>query len=153
MSLRIRAARSTDAGKLGAMISDAVLSNAWKPQLHSEAEDIAHMGALIDRGWIRVCERLGKVVGFIARDAQKIQSLYVTRDAQNSGIGTALLKEAMQMRDDLELWTFAANTGAQRFYLRHGFAEVERTDGAGNEEGLPDIRYVWTASEGERSDG
>jgi hypothetical protein len=33
--------------------------------------------------------------------------------------------------------------GAQRFYLRHGFVEVERTDGAGNEEHAPDIQYGW----------
>ena len=45
----------------------------------------------------------------------------------------------------LWLWTFQANLGAQRFYLREGFAEVRRTDGAGNDEGLPDIQYHWPA--------
>jgi hypothetical protein len=30
-----------------------------------------------------------------------------------------------------------------RFYQRHGFVPVERTDGAGNEEREPDVRYQW----------
>ncbi len=45
----------------------------------------------------------------------------------------------------LDLWTFQSNIGAQRFYNRHGFLEVMRTDGAGNEERSPDIRYRWTS--------
>jgi ribosomal protein S18 acetylase RimI-like enzyme len=32
---------------------------------------------------------------------------------------------------------------AQRFYERHGFVETRRTDGRDNEEGTPDILYVW----------
>jgi len=44
----------------------------------------------------------------------------------------------------LQLWTFASNAGAQRFYDRHGFVETRRTDGRDNEEGLPDILYVWS---------
>jgi hypothetical protein len=35
---------------------------------------------------------------------------------------------------------------AQRFYLRQGFHEVERTDGSRNEEGAPDILYAWNPS-------
>jgi ribosomal protein S18 acetylase RimI-like enzyme len=37
------------------------------------------------------------------------------------------------------------NTGAQRFYRRHGFVMAETTDGSGNEEHAPAIRFVWTA--------
>jgi ribosomal protein S18 acetylase RimI-like enzyme len=46
--------------------------------------------------------------------------------------------------EGLQLWTFQANEPAQRFYERHGFVDAERTDGAGNEERAPDIRYQWT---------
>ena len=38
--------------------------------------------------------------------------------------------------------------GAQRFYLRHGFVEAERTDGRGNEERAPDILYVYGGAPG-----
>jgi GNAT superfamily N-acetyltransferase len=46
----------------------------------------------------------------------------------------------------LELWTFQVNESARRFYERHGFTEVEHTDGAGNEEREPDVRYAWRPS-------
>ena len=63
------------------------------------------------------------------------------------GLGTRLLDRAKAERPDgLDLWTFQANTGARRFYERHGFVEVARTDGD-NEEGAPDVRLAW------RSDG
>lgn len=42
----------------------------------------------------------------------------------------------------LGLWVFASNTGAVRFYERHGFAVVGGTDGD-NEEGAPDLRMQW----------
>ena len=153
MNLHMRAARSTDAGKLGAILGEAIAANAWKPQLHTGAEDIAHMGNLIDRGWITVCENKGLVCGFIALDAECIQSLYVKGSEQNAGIGRVLLDWAKSQSARLELWTFQANEGAQRFYRAHGFTEVERTDGAGNEEGLPDVKYVWTRVEKENADG
>jgi ribosomal protein S18 acetylase RimI-like enzyme len=45
--------------------------------------------------------------------------------------------------EGLRLWTFASNEAAQRFYLRHGFREVERTDGSDNEERAPAVLYAW----------
>jgi ribosomal protein S18 acetylase RimI-like enzyme len=44
----------------------------------------------------------------------------------------------------LQLWTFQVNTPACRFYERHGFVEAGRTDGSGNEEREPDVRYSWS---------
>jgi ribosomal protein S18 acetylase RimI-like enzyme len=38
------------------------------------------------------------------------------------------------------------NERAQRFYERHGFTEVERTDGSDNEERAPDIQYAYPGS-------
>ena len=46
----------------------------------------------------------------------------------------------------LQLWAFQSNTGARRFYERHGFVEVRRTDGRDNEEGAPDVLYRYRAS-------
>jgi len=50
----------------------------------------------------------------------------------------------------LRLWTFASNAGAQRFYERHGFVETRRTDGRDNEEGAPDVLYIWGGESGAR---
>ena len=61
------------------------------------------------------------------------------------GLGSRLVELARQRRPDgLALWVFASNTGAVRFYERHGFAVVGGTDGD-NEEGAPDLRMVWPA--------
>jgi hypothetical protein len=43
----------------------------------------------------------------------------------------------------VRLWTFQKNAAAIRFYLAHGFREVERTDGSRNEEREPDILLEW----------
>ncbi len=73
-----------------------------------------------------------------------IDQLYVDPDLTGGGIGSELIAVAKRERPDgLRLWTFESNAGAQRFYLRHGFHEVQRTDGSGNEERSPDILYVW----------
>ena len=45
--------------------------------------------------------------------------------------------------DGLDLWAFRSNTGARRFYERHGFVAVAFTEGD-NEEGEPDVRYHWS---------
>lgn len=141
----LRTARSTDAGKLGAMITEAVAANPWKPRLHSGAEDISHAGRMIDHGWVSVAEDdAGQIIGFIAREAADVHALFVMSKAQGKGVGTALLDHAKTQVDSLNLWTFQANTGAQRFYKRHAFAEVERTSGADNDEGLPDVRFLWS---------
>lgn len=58
------------------------------------------------------------------------------------GIGSQLLALARRQRPHgLRLWTFVSIVRAQRFYERHGFVEIDRTDGRDNEEGAPDILY------------
>ncbi|MEM9580672.1 MAG: GNAT family N-acetyltransferase [Pseudomonadota bacterium] len=143
MSVHLRPAQVMDAGRVGDLLTQFAASTQWMPKLHSAAEDLAHAEMLITRGWVTVAEAETGVVGFLARDQAEVHALYVAADQQGQGIGAMLLQDAQQARQDLGLWTFQANTGAQRFYLRHGFAEDHRTDGARNDEQLPDIRYVW----------
>ncbi len=55
-------------------------------------------------------------------------------------MGARLLAEARHRHPEgLSLWVFTSNTGAVRFYERHGFVVVGGTDGD-NEEGAPDLR-------------
>ena len=144
MSVVLRAARSTDAGKTGAILDAFCSQTRWMPKLHSGAEAIAFCGKMIDQAWVTVAQERGDVVGFLARDDTEIVALYVRDRARGQGIGTRLLQGAQSGTDHLQLWTFQANTGAQRFYERHGFGETARSDGASNDENLPDIHYVWT---------
>ncbi|WP_370273856.1 GNAT family N-acetyltransferase [Pseudooceanicola nitratireducens] len=142
--LVIRDGEPLDAGATGAILGQSVRDHRWMPQLYSEAENIAHLGRLIDLGWVRVAVD-GVIRGFLAREGAYVHALYVARGARGSGIGRRLIEDAKAQVDQLELHTFEANAGARRFYLRMGFAEAERSDGARNDEGLPDIRYVWQA--------
>jgi ribosomal protein S18 acetylase RimI-like enzyme len=73
-----------------------------------------------------------------------IDQLYVLPQAQGRGVGSELLDLAKRAFDRLQLWTFQRNLRARRFYEARGFARVEETDGAGNEEKEPDARYLWT---------
>jgi GNAT superfamily N-acetyltransferase len=89
----------------------------------------------------------GRIAAMMATKPGWIDHLYVHPDFQNRGLGTALLqtaKRSAQTGSGVQLWTFQANTGARRFYARHGFSEVELTNGAGNEEQSPDVRIIWT---------
>ena len=140
---KLRAARSTDAGKVGRILSDFIDDTAWMPRVHTRAQDIGFAGQLIDKGWVTVADDAGQVTGFIACDGETVQALYVNSETRCNGVGARLLRHAQDQCDTLTLWTFQANTAAHRFYARHGFAEVERTDGSGNDEGLPDVRLEW----------
>ena len=86
------------------------------------------------------------MTGLIAFHDDWIAQLYVLPDAQRRGVGTELLDIAKHASDRLQLWTFQRNARARRFYEARGFALVEETDGAGNEEKEPDARYLWTRS-------
>ena len=44
----------------------------------------------------------------------------------------------------LQLWTFRRNAPARRFYEARGFALIQQTDGARNEEKEPDALYLGT---------
>lgn len=136
-------ARPLDAGKLAAMMTDDNAAKEWMPSLHTGAEDIAFVARMIDNGWVTTAWLGDEIAGFIAREKDYIHSLYIADFAQGKGVGTALLDYAKQDQDSLTLWTFQANRGAQRFYRREGFQPVEETAGQGNDEGLPDIRFLW----------
>jgi ribosomal protein S18 acetylase RimI-like enzyme len=89
----------------------------------------------------------GDAAGLLVLRGDWIDQLYLDPDLTGRGIGAQLLDLAKRERPHgLRLWTFVSNQGAQRFYERHGFREVERTDGTGNEERAPAIRYVWNGS-------
>ncbi len=97
-----------------------------------------------------LAEEDGRPLGFLAiRRSQQngreaLEKLYVDPEAQNRGVGAALLDQAKALRPEgFVLWVFQKNEGARRFYERHGFRLVELTDGADNMEQEPDALYRW----------
>lgn len=92
-----------------------------------------------------VAEVRGDIVALMALHGEWIEQLYVDPPAIGIGVGTALLGVAKARRPaGLTLWTFQVNARARRFYEARGFVVAELTDGSGNQERQPDVRYVWT---------
>ena len=88
-----------------------------------------------------IAERDGEAIGYaqagrcslphveVQSEDGELKRLYLRADAQNGGVGRALMDAAMAwlLRDGPRtLWigVWSENLGAQRFYLRHGFAKV-----------------------------
>ncbi|KKD03586.1 histone acetyltransferase [Streptomyces sp. WM6386] len=84
------------------------------------------------------------VVGVMVLNGELLSQLYIAPDWRGRGIGDRFVELAKERSPrGLHLWTFQVNNPAHRFYERHGFVAVEHTDGSGNEEREPDVRYVW----------
>jgi ribosomal protein S18 acetylase RimI-like enzyme len=116
-----------------------------------------HLGRIADDLFERheevwLAEDGAQLLGFLAIRRSRtngwevLEKLYVDPDAQNRGVGTALLDQAKALRPDgLYLWVFLKNTGARRLYERHGFRVVTLRFGAAadNMEREPDALYAW----------
>jgi ribosomal protein S18 acetylase RimI-like enzyme len=84
------------------------------------------------------------LVGMMVVGPGDLDQLYVAPDRLRSGIGRRLLDRAKERSPaGLSLYTFQVNDRARRFYERNGFVAEAHGDGTGNEEGQPDVRYVW----------
>jgi ribosomal protein S18 acetylase RimI-like enzyme len=132
-----------DVSVLAEMMGDWVRETEWMPVLHTREEDEGFVADLLGTHRVRVARNGADRLGFLARQGGRVQALHVAAGARGLGIGKALLDELKAAEFEIDLWTFAANQRALAFYRREGFAEVTRTDGSGNEEGLPDVRLIW----------
>ncbi len=114
----------------------------WLAGLHTPDEDRAYFRDRVFAA-CTVCGAFAddSLIGFIAFRDGWIDQLHVLPDAQLIGVGTRLLAIAQATSATLTLWTFQRNAGARAFYEARGFKPVEFTDGSGNEEREPDIRY------------
>lgn len=63
----------------------------------------------------------GVVRGLVIIEGDEVQRLFVEPSFQGRGIGAALLRYAMEEHRATHLWALEKNTGALRFYARHGF--------------------------------
>ncbi len=144
MTVVLRQAVSADAEEIAELFSTSFRLLTFLPPLHSRDEDRAYVrDVLLPNQLITVAEADGEIVGFLAEHEGWINQLYVRSDRLGQKIGSALLADAQSRNISLTLWCFLENLNARRFYERHGFVEVERTDGRGNEALRPDIRYRW----------
>jgi len=143
----IREGRAADAPALAAIHRRA--RQAAMPGLreaHSEAEVADWIAATLMRVHrVAVAEQDGAPVGYIgfgedARHGPMVLHLYLAPDWRGKGIGARLLQAAADaLGPQLSLYCIARNAGALRFYQRQGFRIAARSDGAGTEEGKPDL--------------
>ena len=95
--------------------------------------------------WFAVDEDAAPLAILALEGDDWLEQLYVLPAAQGRGIGRALVEHAkLQRPGGLQLWAFESNAPARAFYEANGFVAAEFTDGSGNEERAPDVRYVWT---------
>ena len=113
-------------------------------QTRTLEEDFAFFSRVILRSCdIWVAEQEGQLVGFLAIRGSYIDRLYVLPRVQRSGIGAALLKNAMQLSPGgLELHTHQKNLAARSFYEKHGFAATN-FGVSPPPESEPDVEYRW----------
>ncbi len=145
MNVVVEPAHADDAPAIAMILSNWIDEVPWMPRVHTHDEDRGFGAFLIERMAVIVARVNGAVSGFLAHDRPVVHALSLTPSTRGQGFGKALLDHVKADRDKVELWTFQANSGARRFYAREGFVEVERTDGTGNDEKLPDVRLVWQA--------
>jgi putative acetyltransferase len=144
MTIRVRDATPDDLPHIAALFSASRRLLAFLPELHSVEEDYAFIAGLLSRTMARVAVGPDdRPVAMLVEDGDWIDHLYVAPAAIGTGAGSALLADAQSRHDRLELWCFADNVRARKFYEDRGFVAVEATDGSGNEARMPDIRYVW----------
>ncbi len=116
----------------------------YLPDLHTPEEDLAFFqDHVFPNSTIRLAEDGARLIGFSAMRPTWLVHLYVDPAWHGRGVGQALLTAAREDVAELSLWVFQSNTQARRFYERQGFTLVELTDGAANEERLPDALYRW----------
>lgn len=119
----------------------------YAPSAHSDAKVRAWVAAvLVPAGGVTVADLHNRVVAVMAtervRDLSWVTQMAVDPALVGRGLGSLLLAHAMAgLPLPIRLYTFQANTGARRFYERHGFQAIEFTDGRANEERCPDVLY------------
>lgn len=119
------------------------------PVMH-EASDVRRWMAdeVIGHADVWVAELDGVLAGLMVlshdRDGGWVDQLYLDPSWMGRGLGDRFVDLARRRCPaGMQLWTFQSNEPARRFWERHGFVAEESTDGRGNEERAPDVRYRW----------
>ncbi|WP_163270796.1 GNAT family N-acetyltransferase [Chelativorans alearense] len=139
----LRPGRQADADEIARVMRSALSSFDWMPVVHTPEEDRAFIrGHVLQHQKVTIAEAGGETLGFIAVEGEWVEQLYLKPGWTGRGIGSRLLGHATAAMPVVKLHCFQANSRARRFYERHGFVAEVFGDGSGNEEKLPDIRYI-----------
>ncbi|BAZ33520.1 GCN5-related N-acetyltransferase (plasmid) [Cylindrospermum sp. NIES-4074] len=112
------------------------------PQTYSEWKQKFY--ELAENGDIFVTEVENSIAGFavILTKEQCLSQLFVDKNYQNLGIGSALLNVAKRLcPQGLNLYTLQENLKARAFYEKHGFQARKFSINEFN--GQPNVEYYW----------
>ena len=143
--ISIRPATAADADAVADVYLASFHATYDFPPAHTDAEVRRWIrDVLVPGGGTWLAEERGAVVGMMTVGPGDLDQLYVAPARLGRGIGRRLLDHAKALSPEgLTLHTFQVNERARRFYERHGFVADRFGDGSANEEGQPDVRYVW----------
>ena len=139
-------ATASDADPIASVYSASFRLLTFLPMLHTIEEYRSFItNVILKECEVTVAEDETGIVAFLARQGEEIRLLYTRPDRIGMGAGTQLIDavKATAGIGALELWCFQANQRARRFYEARGFRAIRFTNGAENEERMPDIRYRW----------
>jgi len=144
--MNLRPATPDDAPAIATLLRTTFrISLPFLPELHTAEDDLLFVrDRLMSANAVWVAEADGAIAGYVAFREGWIEHLFVHPERQGQGIGPRLLDKALEDGRARQLWTFQHNARARRFYEARGFRAVEFTEGAGNEERMPDVRYLWS---------
>jgi ribosomal protein S18 acetylase RimI-like enzyme len=134
----------------------AALVRLWFDTWHATSPDLEHPDPfdhweqrfrteILPRETVLVAELDGKISGFMALREHEayLHSLYVLPTAQQHGVGSRFLEEAMRRcPNGLQLSTLKSNHRARAFYERHGWEPGEEVPHPRS--GHPNIVYRWS---------
>ena len=138
----IRRATVDDVEEIVAIFEPSFALLDFLPRLHTHEEHLAFFTGCVREDEVYILGR-----GFAILHGDWLGHLYVHPDEIGTGVGHALFEHVKTRRPDgFQFWVFQQNERARRFYEAHGAVAVEFTDGEGNEEKTPDVRYEWKPS-------
>jgi ribosomal protein S18 acetylase RimI-like enzyme len=153
VKITLRAATADDALRVAALLIETRSAfMPYAPSAHSDANVRSWVrSTLIPTGRVTIADFSGRVIGAMATSAEVgvswITQMAVDPAFVGNGIGSLLLLEGLRtLTKPIRLYTFQENTGARRFYERHGFKAIQLTDGQGNDEQCPDVLYELTTN-------
>jgi len=115
---------------------DFIASSYWQ-------DNYLSVGDALSTAEVFVFAENGEIKGFVGIVEGYIAGLFVKKELQKQGIGTALLAKCQERYSQLELKVYSKNLQAINFYRKNGFCSRETSfDDAVQQE---ETRMVWTA--------
>ena len=150
MGFILRRASARDADEIANVYSASFRPLTFLPMLYTTDEYRWFIANVILKEYeVTVAADETGIVAFLALRGEEVRLLYTCPDRIGMGAGTQLVEAATANGPGaLELWCFQANACARRFYDARGFRAIRFTDGADNEERMPDILSVGTQKVG-----